>query len=256
MGANAVMILTLIIGIVIFWRISAKRFHDDIAKLAAGLTLLGGLVTLISFLALVWSKPGDPNAFARNLKWARDRQTMIVSMLKQTSEMDISSGVDSISLHALLENDETEGFLRHSERGDPFYAWQIGRLCWSYAPELSIGLMAGVLSGLLGVLIATREMIAGEIRWRILAVGNTVIAAAGFLMIISKITFLDTLGTISNIQIRLIATLAEMEITLAPWWMAFGLFLLILSGIVHIFSDESSDQGDPYLKKGRHSYYE
>ena len=255
MGANAVMILTLVIGLVIFWRISAKRFHDDTAMLAAGLTLLGGLLTLIAVLALVWSKPGDPNAFRRNLKWARERQSMIVSMLKQRPEMDVSSEAESISLRALLENDKTNDFLRHSEKGDPFYAWQIGRLCWSVAPELSIGLMIGVLSGLIGVLIAIREMIAGGIRWRIFAIGNAVIAGIGFLLVIPKIAFLDTLGTIANIQIRLIATLAEMEITLAPWWMVLGLFFLILSGVIHFLGDESPEQNDPYWQKGRSSYY-
>ena len=256
MGMNGVIIIILIIGVIIFIQLNAKRSRDDVAQIAIGLILFGGGITLLSVIALVWIKPNTPNTFEKNLKWATERQEIIYSILQQVPKLNAPSTVENILLEDLLRDNQTNDFLHYIKRGYSLRAWQIGRLCWGVSPWLSISLIMGALSGLFGILIAIGKMITERIHWRILGIGNAVLASIGFIILIFKITFLDTLGTTTNIKINLIAALAEIEITFAPWWMVLGLFLIMLSGISFFLLPESAKSNDIYLQQEGAFYYE
>ena len=256
MGINGLMFLTVILGGVMFWGIAVRRFHDGMEMTTAGLGWIGSLLVLISFLALVWIKPSDPQAFEKNLKWMQKRQKEIEDVLEKIPEINTTLGMDEMSIYQLLDSGETHDFLKYAKTGKSMYAWHLLKLSWSIAPELSIVMVLGLLSGLIGTLIAISEMLAGRRMWRALAICNAVMAGISFAFIISKVAFLDTLGTFENARIRLIAALAEMEISSASWWMLMGLFLVVLSGVMHYFLHDIIEDDDLDTYEERYSYHE
>lgn len=237
---SPIMTLVLLLSITVFITFGANRFSDDMLSIATGLTWVGSLSVLLAFGTMIWVRPGVPQAFEKNTHDLEKGQAALITILKRVPELNSSTMLTNTSLRSLLDSESSHEFLLGAEKDRGLMAWQLISMGRRVSPEFAASLGFGLLAGLIAFILAAWNILTGgQTITRGIGMGNAFIAGASLLILFLRIAFVDTLGTIANIRIRLIAALAEMEVTWAPWWFIIGLFLVALAGVAFMLSGSS-----------------
>lgn len=254
--SNLFMSLVMLTGITLFMMVGARRFTDSATSIATGLMWEGGVLILLAFGTMVWVQPGEPHAFKKNMHDLKKNQDVFVEFLKNVPKLNTSPILNDAPLQSALDGESSHTFLLQAEKGHGIYAWRLTQMSGPVSPELATSIALGFMTGLIALVLTIWNMVTGgHAAARNVGMGNAVFASLSLLIIFSRIAFLDTLGTITDIRIRFIAALAEMRITWAPWWFIIGLFFLLLSGVVFTLSKASSGSNQVFYQDDWKDYY-
>lgn len=223
--------------------------------IATGL-ILGGAISVGAFVAMPWVSTDSADAFTDNVAWASHKLETVKPIFQALGQEapTLSSTMDARALHAALCAESADQFCETIEKESALTGWRIWLLSRRVAPLLALDIGFLFLTALFAIMLGVALFLWEAIRWRgrILWVGLAALGIAIFSFVV-VISFLDTLGTYTNLRLHLISALAELRITDAPWLFVGGMIVILVSLAFIPQAHNLEENDDVYIHLG--GYY-
>jgi hypothetical protein len=227
---------TLAVGIVICV-VLILRSHNPGWQVLPALGWIGGLLVIGGFFLLPWISIGPPGTVERNAAWIASK-TEVIDAIKRLpgfeswlASVNAPTGADII---AILEHPIQNTFLDYARTGRLINAYHYMDLVRRVNPLVVLVMAGGLLSALAGVVFSLRRLIFSRYDAQSAFQIFASMAALSFLFLLSVFTTFDTLGSVDDFKLRLMAALAEAHMSTGVWCVLLGLALVAISGIADL----------------------
>jgi hypothetical protein len=195
---------------------------------------VGTWLTIGAIVMFDWILPAPPGTLERNADWLASH-TAVIEGLKQLpgfsdwlSSARALTGADVIRA---LDHPVRDRFLDIIHRGQRVNGLQVLGLLMKVRPVLVLAITFGGLVAMVGGALNLRRLLTNQYNDGDLLKIVTVFCGLCGLTLISYLPILDTLGNTDDFVLKILISLAEVEVASGGWWMVLGLFLTGVSAI-------------------------
>lgn len=244
---NALLLAGLALGLVLLVLAMRRRAAGSAAALV-GLGYVGSALTLVGLLAQPWAVPAPSDVFERNVHWLAQRPSLLHSLQKAPvfgqalASLDLSS---ADALRASLERSAAGLLVRQATTGQPLRSWHLWQVGWQLSPALSLGLTAAFLGSLVSAGLVIVVLFTGAAPSSRLGLAVGVAAGLSLLLLATRATTLDSLGSSDHLVVRLTAALAQVSVGPGVWWTLLGLLFLVAFGVACAAAGRSGANSEP-----------
>lgn len=244
---SALLLAGLALGLVLLV-LAMRRRANGMATALVGLGYAGSALTLVGLLAQPWAVPAPSDAFQRNVHWLAQRSSLLHSLQKvpvfgqALASLDLSS---ADALRASLERSAAGLLVRQATMGQPLRSWHLWQAGWQLSPALSLGLTAALLASLVSAGLVIVVLFTGAVPPSRPGLAVGVAAGLSLLMLATRATTLDSLGSSDHLVVRLTAALAQVSVGPGVWWTLLGLLFLVAFGVVGAAAGRSGTDSEP-----------
>ncbi len=232
---NAVLMAGLLFSLVLVM-LAVRRRADGLAAAVVGVGFAGSALTLAGLLVYPWAVPAPATVFEQNALWLAQHSALLQPLQKvplfgqALASLDLSS---PDSLRASLEQSQAGLLVQQVAAGHSLFSWHLWQLGWRVSPLLSTGLTAAFLASLTSAGLVIASLLSGGMVLPRLGVAVAAAAGLGLLLLVTRMTTVDSLGSSDDFVVRLTAALAQVRVGPGIWWTLLGLVLLIAFGLVY-----------------------